>query len=336
MHLIFWAAVTVFYTFFFGYRNVNYHITFSFVVILLPTTMFTTYFLNYYLIPNYLLRKRYLKFLLYFIYTLILSFYIEIVTIVAIFVLVAELHMDVLQPSITNALFLIAGMYVVVFLGVALKLLNHYNSNQLEIQNLKREKIEAELKFLKTQLHPHFLFNTLNNLYSLALEKSEKTADVVLKLSELLDYVLYQCNADLVPIESEANQILNYVELEKLRYGNRLNVGFERPALEPHTQIPPMLLVTLVENCFKHGASKTSTTSWIKIRLVSDDEWILFDISNSKNNASNPATEASGGIGLKNLENRLKLIYKDNYHMEIYDRNNSFQVILKLKTFPAS
>ena len=173
LHLVFWLAVLVFYTIFFGNKNENYNITFSFVVILLPVTILTTYFLNYELIPNYLFKKRYAKFFLYFIYTLIISFYIELATIVLIFVTVAELNMAEMHPSNTNPILMIAGMYVVVFLGAAVKLVNLHSTSQLEIQKLKGEKVEAELKFLKTQLHPHFLFNTLNNLYALTLEKSD-------------------------------------------------------------------------------------------------------------------------------------------------------------------
>ncbi|MDZ7607243.1 MAG: histidine kinase [Cyclobacteriaceae bacterium] len=336
MHLVFWLAVMIFYTVFFGYQNVNYNITFSFVIVLLPVTILTTYFLNYELIPNFLFKKRYLKFFLYFIYTLIISFYIEMVTVIAIFVLVAELHMDELQPSATNAVFLIAGMYVVVFLGVALKLVNQYNKNQTEIQRLSREKIEAELKFLKTQLHPHFLFNTLNNLYALTLEKSDMAADVVLKLSELLDYVLYKCSGEFVPIESEADQIANYIELEKLRYGERLKLDFNRQTLQPRTMIPPMLLLTLVENSFKHGAAKTNENSWIKIELESDNEWVRFDISNSKANARSARQESSGGIGLKNVLNRLELIYKNDFDIDITDSETSFGISLKFKAFLAS
>lgn len=147
LHLCFWIAVLLFYTIFFGYQNVSYNITFSFVVVLLPVTIVTTYFLNYELIPNYLLKQRYVKFFLYFIYTLIVSFYIEMMTVMIIFIAVAEMNMEELHPSNKNALFLIAGMYVVVFLGVAIKLVNQYNSNQVEIQKLKGDKIEAELKF---------------------------------------------------------------------------------------------------------------------------------------------------------------------------------------------
>lgn len=331
-HLVFWLAVLAFYTIFFGYKSVDYKVTFSFVIILLPVTIVTTYFLNYNLIPNYLFKKRYVKFFLYFIYTLIVSFYIELGTIMLIFISVTKLNMEELNPSNTNAILLIAGMYVVVFLGVAVKLVNHYSSSQVEIEKLKKEKIEAELKFLKAQLHPHFLFNTLNNLYALTLEKSDKAPGLVLKLSELLDYILYECNAELSPLQKEIKQIDNYIELEKLRFGDRLAVQFSRSELSSKIMIPPMLLMTLVENSFKHGVSKTIDRSWINIDLRVEEDKLIFSIKNSTHKTKKSRNEVSGGIGLQNLQNRLKLIYKENYTFSIDEKEGSFDVLLELNT----
>lgn len=239
------------------------------------------------------------------------------------------MNYDELHPSNAKALFLIAAMYAVVFLGVAIKLFNKYNSNQVEIQKLKSDNIEAELRFLKAQLHPHFLFNTLNNLYSLTLEKSEKASDVVLKLSELLDYVLYKCNSEFVPLNDEVTQMKNYIELEKLRYGERLDVDFTAPNIPHRVTIPPMLLMTLLENSFKHGVSKTMDNSWIKVDLLIDGETAHFEISNSKH-TTDPKPGKSGGIGLKNIQNRLQLIYKDNFELKIKDDTFYFSVDLKL------
>lgn len=333
LHVLFWLAVLAFYTFFFGHKNVNYKITFSFVMILLPVTIATTYFLNYILIPNYLFKKRYAKFLLYFIYSLVISFYISIGTVVLIFIVVAEFNMEELHPANANAILLIAGMYAVVFLGVALKLFSHYNSNQLEIQKLKGEKIEAELKFLKAQLHPHFLFNTLNNLYALTLEKSDKASDVVLKLSELLDYILYDCKAEFVLLKKEIKQIENYIELEQLRFGDRLNVDFKFENIPATVAIPPMLLMTLVENSFKHGVSKTADSSWIKIHMYTEDDQLIFNIKNPVTSSKKMNKEISGGIGLQNLMNRLQLIYKDNYTLQIEEKDGFFEVHLVIQTF---
>lgn len=253
-------------------------------------------------------------------------------TVMLIFITVAELHMEEFRPANTNAILLIAGMYVVVFLGVAVKLVNQYNSNQVEIQKLKKEKVEAELKFLKAQLHPHFLFNTLNNLYALTLEKSDKAAGVVLKLSELLDYVLYECNANLVPLEKEIKQIENYIELEKLRFGSRPDVKFIRTELSTKKMIPPMLLMTLVENSFKHGVSKSMSKSWVHLNLEEKNDQLIFRVSNSKPKLNNSKPEISGGVGLQNLENRLKLIYKENFKFSKVAHEASFEAHLIIKT----
>lgn len=330
LHAVFWLAVLVFYTFFFGYKGVDYRITFSFIIVLLPVTIVTTYFLNYELLPNYLFKKRYAKFILYFIYTLIVSFYIEMVTVMGIFILVAEFKFQELHPSNTNALILIAGMYLVVFLGVAVKLVNHYHQNQAQIQSLKKEKLESELKFLKAQLQPHFLFNTLNNLYSLTLEKSEKASEVVLKLSELLDYVLYKCNTEFVPLSQEIEQIKNYIELEKLRYGDRLKVDLKMDVSEPKSMIPPMVLMILVENCFKHGISKSIDQPWIKINVKLIDKKIFIEVGNNKGQPSGQETDVSGGIGLHNLKNRLQLLYGDQYELKIEENGHSYFTFLTL------
>ena len=330
LHVIFWLAVLVFYTFFFGYKSVDYKITFSFVIILLPVTMVTTYFLNYELIPNYLFKKRYGKFLLYFIYTLIVSFYIEMVTVMGIFIMVAELNIKEFHPANTNALILIAGMYVIVFLGAAVKLVNHYNQNQAQIQTLKKDKVEAELKFLKSQLHPHFLFNTLNNLYSLTLEKSDKAPDVVLKLSGLLDYILYECDADFVPLKKELNQLENYIELEKLRYGKRLSVTFDNNVNDLDQKVPPMLFMTLLENGFKHGVSKSVSDSWIKMKLLENSSFLKLEMENSVEKSQNEKLEKAGGIGLENLRNRLQLLFKEEYELKVEERKDSFFAYLKL------
>jgi sensor histidine kinase YesM len=336
LHVLFWGAVLLFYTLFFGYKSVDYRITFSFVIILLPVTIITMYFLNYVLIPNYLLKKRYAKFLLFFIYTLVVSLYVEMMTVMGIFILVAELNMEELHPSSTNAIMLIAAMYVVVFLGVAVKLVNHYNQNQLEIQTLKNEKTEAELKFLKAQLHPHFLFNTLNNLYALTLQKSDKASEVVLKLSDLLNYVLYECTADLVPIEKEIKQMQNYIELEKLRYGDRLATAFECAGKISENTIPPMLLMTLLENSFKHGVAKSMDKAWIKLKLQLSKDETKFDISNSMEKVKEGNAGPSGGIGLTNLKNRLELMYKGGFDLKMHRDDNSYHTSLKLKIIRTS
>ncbi len=331
-HIVFWLVVTGFYSFFFSHQYGNYGVIFWFVLLLLPLTIGTTYFLNNFLLPRYFFKKRYGLFVLCFFYTLIISLYFQILTIFGIFIFVARLNIRKLNLEEVDPFFLLISMYMVVFLGMALKMVRYHNKSQLQLQRLRQEKIEAELKFLKSQLNPHFLFNTLNNLYALTLVKSDKASEVVLKLSDMLNYVLHESKSDVVSLEREVGQVDNYIALEKLRYGDKLNVRFEKSGDFLRKYIPPMLLITLVENGFKHGVSKTMNDSWIGIDLRVSPMELNFEVENS----SFPAKPAgmsngqAGGIGLKNLESRLKLIYNEDYDLSIKSGVDRFKVSLKI------
>ena len=159
-HIVFWLVVTGFYSFFFSHQYGNYGVIFWFVLLLLPLTTGTTYFLNNFLLPRYFFKKRYGLFVLCFFYTLIISLYFQILTIFGIFIFVARLNIRKLNLEEVDPFFLLISMYMVVFLGMALKMVRYRNKSQLQLQRLRQEKIEAELKFLKSQLNPHFLFNT--------------------------------------------------------------------------------------------------------------------------------------------------------------------------------
>lgn len=157
----------------------------------MPITIGTTYFMNYFLVPRYLMKERYGLFILYFLYALISSIFLEMVTALIIFILIAEWKVRNMTPASINIIFLLAALLLVVFLGMTIKMVLHWRKSKDDYQKLMLEKIETELKFLKTQLNPHFLFNTLNNLYYLTSEKSDKAPNAILALSELLDYVLH-------------------------------------------------------------------------------------------------------------------------------------------------
>jgi two-component system LytT family sensor kinase len=196
---------------------------------------------------------------------------------------------------------------------------------------LEKEKVTAELNFMKAQIHPHFLFNTLNNLYVLTLQKSEKAADTVLKLSEMLDYMLYKCNESTVSISEEIQLIQNYIDLEELRYGDRLELVFNKNIDNAQTQIAPLVLVSLIENAFKHGASGTVTVPKIKIEISVKDEQLLFSIYNTKPihvQKDNPSFK--NGIGLVNTKSQLQLIYPEMHSIEIIEDKTSYEVKLQI------
>ena len=326
VHVLFWILIVALYSVFFGRQNNNYLQTFFFVGLLIPVVAGTTYFLNYYLVPRYLLKERYLPFLVYFVYTLIFSVFLEVMIMVLTFVLLAEWQIRNMSPASIDIFFLTTSLLMVVFLGVAIKLLLHWRKSKEDYQKLMHEKVEAELKFLKIQLNPHFLFNTLNNLYYLTSEKSEKAPKAILQLSEMLDYVMQSGKSVVVPLERELKQVENYIGLEMLRYENRIQVDFKTaPNLDGWT-IAPMILITLVENAFKHGVMKVAGQSWISIVITDSAAHLLISIRNSR---KNPV--AGNGIGLSNLRNQLDLVYGEKYRLNIDDTNlHEFAVTLTL------
>lgn len=194
-------------------------------------------------------------------------------------------------------------------------------------KKLVEEKLQSELKFLRSQTNPHFLFNTLNNLYHLARKNSSNTPDAILKLSGLMRFMLYECTATTIPISKEIDLIRDYIELEKLRYDNRLTVDFKVDATIENQKIAPLLLMPFVENAFKHGASESTGNIWVYIYLTIKNGVLEFSVKNSKD----PDTQYSDeGIGLKNIKRQLDLIYP-NHILEIKNRENEFEIYLKIE-----
>ncbi len=327
IHMFFWVFVLLLYSLLFGQGEWNYWRTLSFVSLLLPVTIGATYFLNYFLVPRYLLKGRYGAFALYFLYTLIGALFLEMCLVILTFIMLAGADIKGMSPSSINLRFLLAALLMIVFLGGAIKMLSHWRQSREDYQNLMREKIETELKFLKTQLNPHFLFNTLNNLYYLASDKSDKAPQAIMALSELLDYVINEARQPWVPLEREIRFLRNYIDLEQLRYDDRLKLTFDVSGDVTTRQIAPMMLVTLVENCFKHGPGKSAGRHWMDINITGTHEFLSIRISNSK---SESPESNSNGIGLSNLRHQLSLLYPDRHELEVEDMGNEFTVNLKL------
>lgn len=207
--------------------------------------------------------------------------------------------------------FINASMDTIFILVVAISLKQYSVSQKLlkRERALIKEKLETELNFLKAQINPHFLFNTLNNIYSLARKKSDETPGVVLKLSELLRFVLYEAKNKTITITKEIQFLNDYIELEKIRYTDRLDVEFDYKVDNPDSLIVPLILVPFVENAFKHGASEATQKSTIKIRLVLQNGILNFKVGNSFEYTEGRKNEE--GIGLKNLQRQLELLYED-------------------------
>jgi LytS/YehU family sensor histidine kinase len=213
----------------------------------------------------------------------------------------------------------------------ALLLMARFYKNQQKYLKLNEQKKIAELTALRNQLNPHFLFNTLNNLYALALDKSEKTPEVIERLADILDYILFRCKENYVPVQKEIALVENYLSLERIRYGNRVAVSFDHN-VGAGIKIAPLLLLTFVENAFKHGVSQELKTAKIGISLTSDKTDVLFSIYNSKpNSCLGKKLENEEPLGLKNVKHQLELLYPKSYELMIKDMEDGYGVLLRLK-----
>ena len=313
-HGCFWLLILAFYVIFFGRRTENYSLTFFFVGLLMPVTIGTTYFVNYVLIPRYLMRVQYLFFGIFFSYTLLGSIFLETVIALITFIIMAELSIKSMSPASIDIVFLLTSLLMVIFFASGIKMLLHWKKSKEEYQRLTREKVETELKFLKTQLNPHFLFNTLNNLYYLATVKSDKAPQAILCLSDVLDYVLKEGKSKYVPLDRELRHLRNYVDLELLRYEDRAHVDIKIIGKPENHVIGPMMLITLMENAFKHGVEPVAEKPWIHMSVDCDDKVMNINVNNGRKNKMN-----GHGIGLENLQSQLKHLFGERFRLVIDD-----------------
>lgn len=209
----------------------------------------------------------------------------------------------------------------VFFFGIIRHIYNYVKLKQSE-QQLRIEKQAAELSFLKSQTNPHFLFNTLNNIFSLARDKSDLAPASILRLSKILRFMLYETGGDFIPIEQEIKVISDYIDLEKLRYDETLDIRFSFDIEDMKQAIPPLLLMPLVENAFKHGVSETTGKAFVDIHLSVIGMRLIFVVKNSMEEllSDQPIKE---NIGLRNLRRQLELLYKD-YHLYLEKGSSGF------------
>lgn len=209
--------------------------------------------------------------------------------------------------------------------GIIAKLLIDWQNHQKIEEELRNEKTVSELMYLKLQVNPHFLFNTLNNLYYLCLQKSDNAPEMVMKLSDLMRYVVTVGKMDTVPLPEEINQLNSYIELERLRLPDPDCIKVNLSGNPENKQIAPLLLLPFVENAFKHSRDSIKLGINITLQVIGDE--LFFEISNHFNEADN---SRRSGIGLENVKRRLELSYPENYHLQIRNDSGIFQVFLKI------
>jgi sensor histidine kinase YesM len=331
LHIVYWILAWGFLNLLFGYGSIlnPLGLLYSFIILLITASV--SYWIVYLLIPRFLGPGKYGFFITGMIFTVIVSLDLELITTMLFFIFLEKFQVTSMLYGAREVYSLLSGTYFVVFLSVAIKLGEFWYREQNRKQVAMKEKVEAELKLLKSQIHPHFLFNTLNNIYSLALQKSDQAPDAVLKLSELLDYLIYHGENDKVPLSRETELIRNYIELENLRYGERLKVDWQVNGDPESVQVAPLLLMPLVENAFKHGISKTRSLQRLTIKLEITGRNVDFYIENTKPSGV-VADSRDKGMGLTNLRKRLDLLYRERNTLKIFEQDQRYTVHLHLKT----
>lgn len=285
---------------------------------------FGAFVINYYLLSQYLYTKKYLQFFLF------------LVLVVAVVVSIEEGVLEVVYfpdtkgksffGSIHNLLDVLPIMLILSGFKFAWDALGKQN----EVETLKNMIRESELQFLKSQINPHFLFNNLNNLYAYAIKNDPETPNIILELSEVLRYMLYECRVKQVHLTREVEQLTNFVNLGKIQIKNRGEVVMNTHNIKPGYQIAPLILIVFVENAFKHSSSSQSEFINIEINMeVNNDGVLFFSCVNSYEELTN-TDNLSKGIGLENVESRLKLLYPDAHQLQIVKTGSTFSVLLQL------
>lgn len=193
----------------------------------------------------------------------------------------------------------------------------------------KHESLESEMKFLKSQINPHFLFNALNNIYSLTITGSEKSSEMILKLSAMLRYIIYECNVPFVALEKEWEYIQNFISFQEIKAKDAIDLKLEFNNEDPGTMIAPMIFIPFIENAFKHSNIENTNEGWVHISLNNKNDELIFQVDNSVSSEKLNKDEA-GGIGLENVKRRLELLYESKADLIINDKKNSYSVLLRI------
>lgn len=308
-----------------------YALKYSFYVIFQALAV---YFNLYYLIPRYLEKSKFTAYIAYLLLTIVC----------ATLCIVGGYYVSAYASGRTTADLYGASSCFNSFLGNALpstvasmtlamsiKLTKNWIQTRQRQQLLEKEKLETELKFLKNQFNPHFLFNTINSIFFLIHKNPTMASDSLAKFSELLRYQLYDCNDQQIPLGKEIAYLENFIELEKLRQNSNIKVTFaSKPRYTAHLEIAPFILMTFVENAFKHVSRNNDRSNWITITLGLDEHQLDFFVANSTSSDVASDVVKSGGIGLQNVRRRLDLLYPGQYELTIENDLNQFAVKLRL------
>lgn len=329
-HILLWTLYFLFWVYVIspGSSKADYYIN-SFVIVAIHALV--SYFNIYFLFPVYLQKRNYLLYFIAIILSISLATFLES----AVFMLLNTIAAED-KSGLVSLRFLLTTAMAITYttaITMSLKLVKHWYERERLAKQLEKVNTETELKYLKSQINPHFLFNSLNSIYSLALQKSDLAPELILKLSDILRYILYEGSEKKVSLTQEIKYLKSYLELEKVRHGDRMNLEIDIIGETDTKEIAPMLLIPFVENSFKHGLSKDIAKGFVKVKINTEKEMLHFEISNSKPiNGSVVSSKKNyqGGIGLINVEKRLNLLYPNKHKLKIGSEGTEFKVELDI------
>lgn len=294
------------------------------------------YTLAYVLIPRYFNKRKWLYFVVYTLASYILFVWVCKGIEMAFFDrLIYEKEIADFKEEIDSPLldgFELLRMVFVTIIPLSIMLMRRFMRVYVERTELIKTNTELELNFLKSQINPHFLFNTLNNIYSLSLQKSDKSPEMILKLSDLMRYMLYDCNVQRVDLEREVQFLQDYIDLEKIRHGDKATINFTVTGVTHEKKVPPLLLIPFVENAFKHGINAQFGNAWVRIDLRLDDKQhdFIFIIENNKPSSEEKLNHKNGGIGILNAQKRLHMLYPDAHTLFIRENESTYIIELRI------
>jgi len=301
--------------------------------------IFLAYSLMYFVIPRYLLKQRYLATTLWVVVIFLLT---GLISALLSLTVIEEIRLVMMGDwyrqyrgftSINVFLSLMAGLRGGVTIGgiaAAIKLMKYWYVKEQRNLQLQKENAEARLQLLKAQVHPHFLFNTLNNIYSHTQNTAPVASQLVSGLSDLLRFILYESSQPTVSLSKEISMIKDYISLEQVRYGNELDLQLDLPKDSGDLHIAPLLLLPFLENSFKHGASNIIEGPWISLSIHVNGNLMHMKLINGKPTEARPLNGHSG-LGIENVQKRLELIYPEKHQLTITTDEDVFVVNLKLE-----
>lgn len=331
-HLLFWVIYFIFNFFRFASINNDYWYSLKSNLIEFPLNIVITYFTIYYLIPKFILKKKYLQFFLLFSFSLLMFYLVRTgLNYILVTKNIWPEAQGVQEPfTLIHVVELVIGAIYVIALVSAIKLTYDWVNEKKRNDDLQRMQLETELNFLKSQIQPHFFFNTLNNLYALVIKKSPNAPNVVLKLSEIMQYVLYEVKEPKISLMKSINYLYSYLELETLRYGERVKSEISIDGNIDDVEVPPLLFLPFLENCFKHGTNHDEDIN-VAITFVVKDNFLYFTVENNYVPRSDRKTKH--GIGIENVKRRLQLLYGNDYQLRTRSKGNIYTVNLKLPLY---